>query len=173
MNTKYIALSGAHGTGKSTMAYKIASYLKLQGKDIILLDELARECPFEINKGATFETLMWIMCAQIKRELELKGKYDYVICDRTVVDTLAYAKCTDNPVRKLAFTEYAKNTYDLILFLSHHSFNYQIPDGVRCMDQEFRIKVGECMQDIYHRYGVDYELCFDEEDVFSSIEEFV
>lgn len=148
MKSKCIAFSGTHGTGKSTQAYALATQLKLAGKNVILLDELARECPLAINKEASSDSHWWILCAQIKRELELKNKYEYIICDRTVIDTLAYARVLGMYIGEELFITYAKNAYDKILYLDHNAYNYQIDDGIRDMDAIFREEVAEALMNL-------------------------
>lgn len=170
--TKYIALSGTHGTGKSTLAYKLATLLKEQGFSVILVDELARECPFKINQGSSGDAQWWILAAQIKRELELKGKYDVVICDRTVIDTLAYAYATYNSVYENPFVDYAKETYNYIFYLDPEAFNFQVDDGIRDLDERFRLEVAQIMEAIYEDWEVIHTKVTDEAQIlnlFSSV----
>ena len=156
MKTKYFAFSGTHGTGKSTQAYTLASHLKLRGKTVILLDELARECPFTINKEASIDTQLWILCAQVKRELELKGKYEYVICDRSVIDTLAYTYAVGLHIDVGCWVDYTSYNYHEVFFIDHKAFNFQIADGVRDLDPEFRENVSEYILDLYEEYNIPY-----------------
>jgi nicotinamide riboside kinase len=169
--TKYVALSGTHGTGKSTLAYKLAALLKVKGFSTILVDEMARECPLPINMQATTATQLWILAAQMKRELELLGRYDYVICDRTLVDTLAYATVLGQWVPVESYLDYVKHTYDSIYLLDHTSFNYQIDDGVRHMDPRFRKDVAYTLIDLYNDGPVSYNLIFSESELFEDFEE--
>ena len=50
-----IAISGSHGTGKSSYVYKKAQEEKIENptKRISIVSEVARDCPFPINKTAT------------------------------------------------------------------------------------------------------------------------
>ena len=89
-----IAFSGSHGTGKTFSAYNKVVELKLQNKNknICILNELARESPFPINRETTENSQLWIFLNQISEELEMDTKYDIIVCDRTVVDVLAYSE---------------------------------------------------------------------------------
>ncbi|MCK9369329.1 ATP-binding protein [Candidatus Dojkabacteria bacterium] len=153
-----IAFSGTHGTGKSSSAYRLASKLKDNGYNIVLVDELARECPLKINKDAGELTQFWIIAAQQKREIELMDKYEYVISDRSVFDTLAYAvtlelfKYSDiSTIQK-----YTQNYYKHIFVLDPKGFNFQVADGVRDMDPNFRLAVHNNLINLYDHFSIDY-----------------
>ena len=79
-----------HDLTDSHQCLNIAKHIKLLGHNICVLDELARECPFEINQGAGWEAQMWLISTQIRKELKLSRIYDYVIADRSIVDAVAY-----------------------------------------------------------------------------------
>lgn len=155
-----IAFSGTHGTSKSTCAYRFASDMKLKGHNIAVVDELARECPLKINKEAGTLTQHWIISAQMKREIELMDLYEYIICDRSIFDTLAYGVLLD--VIQFDWDQmlqnYVKNYYHSIFVLDPDGFNYQISDGVRDMDPVFRKEVHETLIMLYNRYHVSYTL---------------
>ena len=52
-----IGISGTHGTGKSFLVYELANKYKLDypNKEITVITEVARQCPFEINQGASLQ----------------------------------------------------------------------------------------------------------------------
>lgn len=156
---KIIAFSGTHGTSKSTKAYQLASILKLKGSNVIVIDELARECPLPINKGATELTQYWILTAQMKREIELLDKYEYIISDRSIIDTLAYSATlgiTNFDFGNTVMGNYVKKYYKDIFLLDPTGFNYQINDGVRDMNPEFRMEVHQNMVKLYESFGIEY-----------------
>ena len=53
-----IAVSGTHGTGKTTKIYELASAYKKahKNKEISILNEQIRMCPFSINRTGNMET---------------------------------------------------------------------------------------------------------------------
>jgi len=85
-----LALIGTHGVGKTTLAYEICSLLKKADHDVELVTEVARQSPFPINEGTTFESQLWILHAQIAKELTASSQSQHLICDRSVLDYYCY-----------------------------------------------------------------------------------
>jgi broad-specificity NMP kinase len=55
--SKIIAVSGAHGTGKTTKMYQLAYKHKIQYPgEIGIINEQVRLCPFPINQEADFKS---------------------------------------------------------------------------------------------------------------------
>jgi predicted ATPase len=161
-----IAFSGTHGCGKTTQVYKLASTLKQKGYNVAVIDELARECPLPINKEAGVLTQFWIIASQMKREIELMSRYDYVIVDRTIFDTAAYAYCLglfSNMDGILAM--YTRVFYKEVIILDPNYFDYQINDGVRDMDPVFRIQVHNVLLKLYESKNVNYVLVKSEDEL--------
>jgi len=154
-----IAYSGSHGTGKTTSAYETCWFYKKQkNSSVYLISETIRECPFPINQNGTAETNLWSITTQLKKELEKSLIYDIIICDRPVIDTLAYCYID---CRELYYDVYPIckrhiNTYDYIYFKSIQNNDYLIDDGVRDMDTEYRQRIEDKLLSIYDemRYKV-------------------
>ncbi len=85
-----IAFIGAHGVGKTTLCYDLASRLKRQDRAVDLVKEVARSCPLPINRETTLPAQAWILHTQIAQELATAAQCDIVICDRSVLDNYAY-----------------------------------------------------------------------------------
>jgi hypothetical protein len=167
-----IALSATHGTGKSYQAYNIARVLQKKGFNVCVIDELARECPFEINQGAGWKTQIWIIVKQILREIELCGKYDYVIVDRSILDPFSYGKIL-NLLEKddiLFIKNILNKIYKKIYILDPIHFDYQIDDGIRDMDKEFRLKVHDQLLEAHKIHNVPTMVVSDESQMMSDIE---
>lgn len=135
-----IAIIGTHGTGKSTLSYLMAAYHKKMGKNVKVVQEVARSCPFPINHGMTKEAALWIYLEHSRKELEAEHKHDVVICDRSVYDSFAYAKyfgLMDDELSSFEESAYKHlHTYDKIIFVKS-----DLPlqtDGVRPNDKEFQ-----------------------------------
>ena len=92
-NARKISLTGTAGTGKSTDVFRIIPILKhtYPSKRVINLNENAAHSPYKINKETTFESQLWIFTNQIQSELKLQSMYDILVCDRTLVDAIAYS----------------------------------------------------------------------------------
>lgn len=171
MRQNIIAFSGSHGVGKSTASYLLAAQFKLAGISVSVVDEIARECPLKINKEATELTQYWIMSTQIKREIEIMHKYDYIICDRSVFDPLAYAKTLDIIQDEFysLIANYIKKYYHVIYVLHPHGFNYQIDDGVRDMDENFRFNVYANLRLLYDDFNIKYTIIHNEKELNNEI----
>ena len=160
MGGNIIAFSGTHGTGKSTCAYSLAATLKLKGFNVAVIDELARECPLKINKDANLSTQYWIISSQIKREIEIADKYDFIITDRAVMDTVSYGVSLG--LFDMNFGHFLKShilkMYGSIFVLNPHGFSYQVADGVRDMCTFFRQDVHNNLIMLYKTIGIDYQI---------------
>ena len=161
----YIGISGTHGSGKSTILYKIASKCKKNGINISIIEERARLCPFPINKDATLESQLWMVTDQIKCELKRKNKFDVILSDRTLVDVFAYGLDVlshKSPEDAFVFKKLwegcrhiISNTYDLIIIPNHINFNFLIDDGIRDTDEEFRDDIFTTIVELYKDVNVD------------------
>ncbi len=153
-----IAFSGTHGVGKSTLAYNVAAKLKKNNANVVVVDELARECNLPINKNAGINTQYWIISSQIQRELSIKDKYDYIISDRSPMDAVCYGLILGKFNRECVtfISEYIKTNYKLIFVPNPITFNYHIDDGIRDMDTGFRTQINDKIIDIYTELGIEF-----------------
>jgi deoxyadenosine/deoxycytidine kinase len=173
---KIVAISGTHGTGKSCLAYTLCAYLKKIGKNVVVLDELAREAPFPISQDADDRTQIWIACSQIAKELELMERYELVITDRSVIDpycygnTLAESNNTDGWIYSNLYeylVEHIKKYYQRLYVLDPISFNFNIEDGVRDTDENFRDRVHDNIMELLNTANVDFKLARTEADIYT------
>lgn len=90
---KKIGIMGTHGTGKTTLAFDLALKYKKENPsmNVKMMAEVARKCPYPINEASTQRSQRWIWAAQMVAELE-GMKNDVLVCDRTILDNLAYSK---------------------------------------------------------------------------------
>ena len=160
MNKRIIAISGAQGTGKSALAYNICAMLKKKGHNIIVLDELARECPFPINKDADAKTQAWLICQQVAKELELMQRYEYVIVDRSVIDAHCYNEVVHRGEDSIAdellayIREHIATYYRHTYIPDPNIFNYNFEDGVRDTDETFRQDVHDTIINVMASTGL-------------------
>ena len=144
-----IAIVGAHGTGKSTLSYKLAAHYKTQGKNVKIVQEVARSCPFPINHGMTAEAALWIYHEHAKKELEASSKHDVVIGDRSVYDSFIYAEYFELDNYMIAILDVIAfahmKDYDKVIFVRP-----DLPlqtDGIRSDDEQFQIGVDKIFED--------------------------
>jgi nicotinamide riboside kinase len=83
-----IGVRGAHSTGKTTLLNALSLELAKKGS-VAILREAARECPFPLNKDGDEEAQAWIFAKQMSMMSEAEG-FDYLLCDRTYLDQVAY-----------------------------------------------------------------------------------
>lgn len=156
MATK-IALVGTHGIGKTTIAHGLSFVMKLKGKNVELIAEVARTSPLPINENTTLESQLWIISTQKKREIEAEARSDFIICDRSLLDNYAYyqlaveksGKRDPYPHTKGEIFDWMK-TYDLLLFLRP-----DIPlvnDGVRSVDLDFQDSIHDMVLELIAEY---------------------
>lgn len=137
---------GTHGSGKTTLSYQQAAYYKTNGKNVKLVHETARSCPFPINQKFNAYGAMWIVHTHIKKELEaMFHNADIVICDRSPIDSMMYALATGCIVglqmkNLYKMCEDWMDTYDKIYYVRPDGHDI-IPDGIRSTDESFCKKV--------------------------------
>lgn len=112
-----IAVIGSHGTFKTTLIYFLAGVLKAKGKNVGIIREVARACPYFKGGHGNILAQNWILLTQAQWEREYQDKYDYVLCDRSLIDNFLYAK--------EAYRKEEKELPDWIEpFILHHGESY-------------------------------------------------
>lgn len=122
--SKKIAIAGIHDSGKTTLLYKIRNYFIELDKDVYVIEESARKCPYPSCELGTPKSQRWIWEAHINEERKgRQSECDIVLCDRTLMDNLIYYKYLLNdkvdPIFE-ALTDYTlkwMDTYDYISVL--------------------------------------------------------
>ena len=61
-----------------------------------MIQELARSCPYPINRNGTFESQVWMMLNQILAEQSLQNRWKVVLSDRSVYDPFVYGSYLSN-----------------------------------------------------------------------------
>ena len=148
-----IAIIGTHGTGKTTLAYRLCSEAKKRGKNAIILNETARSCPFPINEGSSLDGFLWMTGTQLaKEQLAVAHKSDFIVCDRSVIDHVAYVPLKFANGKIFDYMSYAciawLDTYDKIFWVVPTSKAEIVNDGIRCTDPEFQERIHHRFEDI-------------------------
>lgn len=152
-----IAYSGTHSTGKTTDVYETGKQYKIwyPTSRIELLTEVARRNPFQLlNKNATEETQTWMFSKQIQEEIELLGYNDILICDRSLVDYVAYTYYLFPYLadKMFEFLRYHIETYDKIIFKSLDKNRWLYDDGQReGDDEEYRSEIENLMLSLHYK----------------------
>lgn len=154
----FVAMTGAQGTGKSTLAASLKEPLTaLVGREIHIVEGVARKLKamgVTIDKDATVESKWKIEAAYNDVEFELRN-VPKLFC-RSVVDRFAYARAGglnmemhfDRIIRRYV------EDYDLLIYIPIEARVPLVGDGVRNTDLEFQKKVDEEIRKII----VDYKL---------------
>lgn len=148
---------GAHGTGKSTFALRLAASLKDLSPDesVGVLLEAVRSCPWPVNKQTTDEAQRWIFHRQMIEELELSARNEIVICDRTILDPLAYSERAGLGDLVDAYMPAAlewMETYDEIYFLRPNGII--AADGFRDTDPQFQKEIDAILERYVNAFGI-------------------
>ncbi len=164
-----LALIGTHGVGKTTLAYDICALLKKSGRNVELVTEVARHCPFPVNEATTLEAQLWILHAQIAAELEAAHRATWVLCDRAVLDNYCYLvnRCGRQPALEHWLVKWLAS-YDLLVGVplvreSIYAEGFRQPslpdtDSFRASDRAFQQRIDALLKELlteppFDRFG--------------------
>ena len=95
---KRIAIVGTHNTGKSTLCHSVAAKLMTRGIKVGVAWEPSRSNLHLAAGIRGYETQMSIFASVVGGEMEAERTNDIVICDRSILDVIAYTQAlTDHP----------------------------------------------------------------------------
>lgn len=148
-----IALIGTHGTGKTTLCFDLAARLQRLDLSVEIVKEVARRCPLPLNRETTLDAQRWILHQQVADELEASGRFEAVICDRSVLDNYAYLVESQGPREELE---------SLVAdWLRSYDGLFKVPilqaprfDGTRDLSEEFQAGIDRQIDALLVRFGV-------------------
>ena len=88
-----IAFSGFQGSGKTTAAHKLVAELKSASRTCNLVSGAARSSRRLLVGDVSLETHLEIIGAQLAMEAQALQFAEFAVCDRTVLDYIAYGRC--------------------------------------------------------------------------------
>ncbi|MEI7810440.1 MAG: ATP-binding protein [bacterium] len=149
-----IAIIGAQGVGKTTLAQQI----NIDYPELKILPEaarLAQKAGYKLDHTATVETELWL----INKQIELEEENNWV-ADRCSIDLLAYIEYLFSHENSLV--EFATKTlvpkfsnYDLVIYLPSGEFPIE-DDGVRTTDLKFQRDIDEKIKDILEKHKIQF-----------------
>ncbi|MBI5346468.1 MAG: AAA family ATPase [Chlamydiae bacterium] len=175
---KRIAVFGTHGAAKTTLVYKLAAYFKMNNKNVIVIHETARQCPFPINNDTVYQTTLYVVASQLKKELEAEAeKFEIAISDRTLSDAFIYINHLE---RDNALTQSLQSfcyewikQYNVLIYLEPNTGFTIANDGVRATDVNYQLAIRddfrEMIDEIEQKHGklnmikAESDQVFDEE----------
>jgi nicotinamide riboside kinase len=162
-----LALTGAHGTGKTTLIRALANVFDSQ-ESIGVTREVPRLIVAEAGDNSffkrgnnTFERQLLIVARQLEEEYRVAtSDVRLVLCDRTIVDHWAYTRCLfPASIDAIEFKLWEAmvfrwlESYSEILRLAPE-FS-PVDDGIRESDIEFQMDIDREILSLYRRAGVD------------------
>ena len=157
-----IAVIGSHGTFKTTLIYFLAGVLKAKGKTVSIIPEVIRSCPYSFKSGhGSILAQNWILLTQAQLEREHQDKYDYILCDRSLIDNYIYAQ-----------EAYLKEEQSMPAwiepFILHHSLSYDflfktpvspaglVNDAFRSTNRDWQIDMDNKIKTYLRKQTIQY-----------------
>ena len=137
-----IAFIGSHSVRKSNAVHAFASTVGRAGRSLEVGREVIRSNPLGLNEGATADAQLWVLVTQVQQELELAGRAEILVTDRSVVDNFAYyLRVTggEDAYRVEPLIRRWSQTYDLSVRLLPDVG--LLADGVRSTSDAFRDEI--------------------------------
>lgn len=91
-NKNRVAIVGAHGSGKTTLAHEVVALLKRRGIAVSLCREAARESHYLTQGRRVPEMQIDVFARQLSAEMEALRTSELVLCDRSLLDIHIYAQ---------------------------------------------------------------------------------
>jgi predicted ATPase len=146
---KKILITGAFSTGKTSLIALVKEKLESFNKKILVFNEVARECPFDLNKKQDLVSSSWLVMRQLQNELQADTEdYDFVIFDRGLPDVISHVEYIIKDNTGKAFLDQLKllasvscDRFDYIFF-SKISDEFIIEaDELREVDRDYQRKL--------------------------------
>jgi predicted ATPase len=158
------ALTGAHGTGKTSLCTKLKTD-GLSGRSITISKEMPRvitdllgDPTFFQRTNNTLLRQMLLFTYQTVEESMVSSQADVIVCDRTVVDHLAYSVVLFPAFERTQ--EFAALSAILKTWLTTYQLIFYVPvefkvvsDGVREDDIDFQARIDAKIRDLYLLLG--------------------
>ena len=154
-----IGVMGTHGAGKTTYVNEIANRI-VKRNMVGILEEVARRCPFPVNKQTSVNAQTWIYHTQIVKEIELEAAHDILICDRTILDGIAYAQRAglEEFVDAYLFRALSwLDTYDFLCWIRPGRLPED--DEFRDTDPIFQAEIDNILEAWIEKFGITAQIC--------------
>lgn len=141
-----VNLWGGPGCGKSTTMARLFSELKVQGYNVEMVSEFAKDLVYE-NRMDTMKDELYIFAKQNHRLFRVKDKVDIIITDRPLPLTCVYDEAYGRNDKSLH--ELVRNTFNeyknINIFLEFNKDNYKTEGRLQDKDEalELHNKIGQ------------------------------
>lgn len=165
-----IALTGAHGTGKSTLAKFLKEEIAKMNKIASVTPEVPRMICETVKDKEYFRrgnnSLLkqsLILLGQLVIEEQSRNNVDIQICDRTLFDHWAYSlSLFGTEIKEGNYTEVYEN------FISQHCKSYDtifyipiefkpLDDGTREGDEKFQAEIDSLITGLLKKHNIEYK----------------
>ena len=148
-----VALEGAHGTGKSTLAHALVAHYKARSVNAGLVPETARRSAFVeeivIHGSGVFgmEAELQLFAAHIAEEQLAARHHELIVCDKTLANVVGYARLLTSNLHESADILQAmaglvaiySSYYDNVFYMSEMYDPAITKDPYRPVDRRFQI----------------------------------
>ena len=158
MCKKYVFV-GSHGCGKSSAVSYLASLLKQNdpSKNVGVIHENVREISRVVGGKINTPNFQHLcMIDHVHKELSMAPLYDYLIIDRSALDTLVYGLSYGLKLNSEYFSLALNhmNTYDKVFFVRPDHYDSNIAnDGFRDTDPIMRAEVDKQFDKMLRLWG--------------------
>jgi nicotinamide riboside kinase len=150
-----ISIIGAHGTGKTAAISKLCSLLNAEGNAYIIINEIARYCPFPVGKSSSKLSQNWIISTQKYFEDNSLNICCPVITDRNMIDQYAYYIYWVGENKAIEDELIDRHSYYNSIFLMPLNTAYLVADGLRPTDPKFQEEINSIILHILDKLRID------------------
>jgi predicted ATPase len=164
-----IAIEGTHAAGKTTLAHALTAHYRERGTLVECTPEPARTSPYieetVIHGKGEFDLTceLDLFAAQLSATLRAARHQRLLICDKTIVNVLAYARlvlATTPETADSAVVEamtalcrtWAPQTYDAVFYLSDGF--HPAPDPMRARVGDLQAETAQAVRAACHDVGI-------------------
>jgi len=143
---KRIAIFGTHGAAKTTLVYKLATFYKMNDKNVTVIHETARQSPFPINMDTVYQTTLFVVATQLQKELQAEAQgFEVAISDRALSDAFIYinhlkrGNILTKSLEDFCF-EWLRQ-YHVLVYLEPTEGYAITEDGIRASGQDYQLAI--------------------------------
>ena len=159
---KRVAIFGTHGAAKTTLVYKLATYYKMNDKNVTVIHETARQSPFPINTDTVYQTTLFVVASQLQKELQAEAQgFEIAISDRALSDAFIYI---NNLKRNNTLTKTLENfcfewlkQYHALIYLEPTEGFAITADGVRASDSKYQIIIRDDFRNLVDKMEKEFD----------------
>jgi 8-oxo-dGTP pyrophosphatase MutT (NUDIX family) len=145
-----IAIVGPHGAGKTTFATRL--YRALPTSQSLLVNDIARYCPFSLGLRSNRLAQLWILKRQLLAESLLESTDRIAVLDGCSLSHLAYLARVQSPDRAdMSCIRKNLSTFDHVLWLAARP-DFLTPESMRPIDPMFQRTIAQQQQAILSRF---------------------